>query len=249
MVPGPGRPAALRGAPRTARRPASPRRPPAARSGPDVSGTSTPPSASITNHTTLASASTASARSVPPSSSPRPVKATPPSTTTGTAHTAAPPGRQPRSIATAPMTTNWPTHHRGDADALAGDQQRPGHTGRGQPFEDAVAPVEGGADGLRGEGAGHHGQGDHAGYHGVDPRGRQVDHGQVGHADQHGQRDDQGQQQLLAVAQLDAQLGRRSRPHHAAGGGRAGVGTERPGRERLGGVRGHGRTSRPVSCR
>ena len=170
----------------------------------------------------------ASARRVPASSRASPLNAAVPASSSATAN-ATPAalvcGRQP---STAPSADD--DHHLEDLDGQHGqglgpDQPAAGQRGGAQPLEHPVAALEPGGDGLAGERGGQHGQGQDAGHHEVDPAAADGDQRLVAEGQEQQHRDDQRQQQLLAVAQQEAQLqaglgadhaGQRRRPRRGA---------------------------------
>jgi hypothetical protein len=98
-------------------------------------------------------------------------------------------------------------------------------TGRAvEPFERAVAPVEGDRDGLSGERRRDHRKCHDRGHE----RGRAIDaeraERQQRHADQQRDRDEHRQQQLLTVAQQELELEPKLRGQHALHGRGSGVG-------------------------
>jgi hypothetical protein len=90
-----------------------------------------------------------------------------------------------------------------------------------EPLEHPVPALEPGRDGLAGEGGGHHGQRDDARDQEVHPPALGLDQRFQGERDQQQHRDEQGQQQLLTVAQGGAGLQHRLGGDHRWQGRRA----------------------------
>ncbi len=229
-----GRPARRPGRPRCRARPAAPRRAPrtaAARptgaSGPAAdAGSSTPPPATSSTHARFATASTPSARTVPPSSRPSAVSAAVPSSRTArAAGTPATSGRQPSTRPVPPSTTSCSDHHHQHRGRPRRDEPAPAERGGAEEPQHPVAAVEGDGDGLAGEGGREHRDREHAGDDDVDALepGRDLDRqpGGAGQRHQGQQGQDEGEQQLLAVGQHGSHLAARLGGHPGASRGAA----------------------------
>ena len=198
----------------------------------------------------MATASVASARSTPARNSPRAAKASVPRTTTSSAEpraTASWTGSQPSASPTAPTTSELEHLDQEQGADLAEQQARARERGGAEPLDHAVAALEAGGDGQRGERRRHHRQREHAGREDVDRRvrERQAHVLRPGHgADQHDHGDHHREQELFAVAQQQPRL-------------HAGLRDHLPGERRGAGQRGegavlveaHGTRPRPVSSR
>ncbi len=151
-------------------------------------------------------------------------------------------------------------HLDGDDGQCGGDAARdeePAGEGGGEALEDAVAAVEAEGDGLAGERRRQDREGEDAGGGGADPGVGHGDDGHEGERDEQRHRDQDGEQDLLAVPQRQQHLHARLREEHPAE-----LPPARRGRERAGGepgrrrhrvsdraAPGHERSSRPVSSR
>ena len=109
-------------------------------------------------------------------------------------------GCQPRTKATAADHQDLEEQHGQDGQDLACDQSGAAQGSGGQEAQHSVAAVEAGGDALAGEGGGHGAQGQDAGHGNVDPAATEpVQQRRDGQADQGQQRQDDGEDQLLAV--------------------------------------------------
>ena len=213
-------------------------------------GTTTALPASSSTQTRLATASTASARSRPASSRASATKVAAPTsrkTSAGsTPSSVRPPAQRQAEHAS---TTTWTAMTDEGGHGLGGQQPGPAERGAAEHPQHAVPPVEAGLDGLTGEGRGDQRQGQDPGRDDVDPPGRaEVGGVRLHQADQDQGRQDDGDEQLLAVADqhgdLAAGLGQdplpRAARRPAPATGRAGAVTRSPVRS--------GRGRRPRGC-
>ncbi len=219
---------------RAARRTARPTAGTAARRGPRRpyfdSGIAMPPANSSTSQIRFAAASVTSARSVPATSRPSPPNASVPSTTRTTTRSGSPCGCQASASPSPQISTSWTTSSSSTGEGLAADQHRARQRGGAEPLEHRVLALEAGADRQPGERRRHHGQRDDARHDEVDAprRAERVEQRQV-EEEQQQQRDEQGEPDLLAVAQQQPELhaGLRARASATRGAGAAVPGAKR----------------------
>ena len=166
-------------------------------------GMTMPPRAPSRIQSRLVMASVASGRTVPATRSPSAVKAAAPRTRSPSA------GTQPAAVGCQPSSKRHRADHQDleeqhgqNGQDLAGDQSGPAQRSGGQEPQHTIAAVEAGGDALAGEGGGHGAQGEDAWNRNVNAATAEaVQERGDRQADQGHQRQDDGEDQLLAVPQ------------------------------------------------